>query len=163
MSNPSDLLTTIRIARAELLELLADLTQDQISSSPVQGDWTVKDLLAHIAAWERLAANRLAAARDAAELAYPPLQGQADVDAFNARVYRDHRLEPVETVMAEFEAAHQQLIAEVEMLAANQLPEQLPFDWAGNLTYQVLISANTHWHYYEHISALEQWLAEQPD
>ena len=41
------------------------------------------------------------------------------------------------------------------------LSDPLPFDWAGKLTAQVVISANTHWHYVEHTAAIEKWLDKQ--
>jgi hypothetical protein len=145
----------IQSARKELESVLEGLDEAQMTEVPVQGEWTIKDILVHIAAWERLAADRIKAARSGSALHYPVIQGDQDADAFNARVYTESRTKSLAEVQIEFETAHQALLNQVEALDDAILSEKLPFDWAGNLSYQVLISANTHWHYHEHRAAIE--------
>src|SRR5436190_22784184 len=91
MSIPTraEAITTLEEGRAELLTLLARLS-DEAMTRPATiggGDWSAKDLLGHIAFWEELAsefaadwqAGRLPAIR--AILA----DGQTGIDAANAR------------------------------------------------------------------------------
>ena len=49
----------------------------------------------------------------------------------------------------------------IETLNDDFLASPLPFDWAGKLTAQVVISANTHWHYVEHAETITKWLEKQ--
>ena len=51
-----DFLARIRASRALLNEAISGLTEDQMTRDLVTPDWTVKDILAHIAAWQNEAA-----------------------------------------------------------------------------------------------------------
>jgi len=157
----TELLAAIRESRAELEELVAALSLQEMEDPGVQGEWSVKDMLAHIAAWERLAEDRIRAAQSGSEPNFPPIKDEDAVDAFNAEVYARYNDDPLDAVLTEFHEAHADLMAQIEALDEETLQQKLPFEWAGNLTYQVLISANTHWHYPEHSEALAAWLEAQ--
>jgi hypothetical protein len=51
------LLARLAAERADLLEQLIGRDERTLTESLIFGDWTVKDLLAHIAAWDRMAAS----------------------------------------------------------------------------------------------------------
>ena len=157
----SDLLEVIRTQRATLESLFGGLTDSQMTTPGVEAAWSIKDILAHIAAWERLATDRLHAALTGEPLKFPLIKGDADVDKFNAEVYAKNQGQPLPEVQHEYQAAHAVFMAQIESLEEDFLPKPLPFDWAGKLTAQVVISANTHWHYLEHAEAIEKWLDQQ--
>jgi len=159
----TDLLTTIRTERDSLVSLLEGLTEAQMTEAGVEASWSIKDILAHMAAWERLAYDRIHAAKTGAPLSYPLIKGDADVDAFNAAVYQKNKDLPLQSVTAEFETAHDQFLAQIESLEDDFLSSPLPFDWAGKLTAQVVVSANTHWHYIEHAESIAKWLDKQDE
>lgn len=156
-----ELLETIRKSWTELTEIIAELSDEQMTQPKVQDDWTVKDLMAHIAAWKRLAMDRIHAATTGGPLQFPVIKSDNFVDTFNADVYQKHKDQPLEEVTNEFYTSYDEFITQIEALDDELLPQTLPFDWAGKLTYQILISANTHWHYPEHIEAILKWLDKQ--
>jgi hypothetical protein len=127
----------------------------------VESTWSIKDIMAHIAAWERLAHDRIHAALSGEPLKFPLIKGDEDVDKFNAEVYERHKARSLDEVSAEFHTSHQTFTAQIEKLEEDFLSRPLPFDWAGKLTAQVVISANTHWHFVEHATAIEKWLDKQ--
>lgn len=47
------LMARLASERAGLLEALLGLNESMISERPLHDDWCVKDILAHIAAWDR--------------------------------------------------------------------------------------------------------------
>ena len=55
----SDLLAVIDSERTQLESLLKGLNDAQICKPGVEGPWSIKDILAHTAAWERLAFDRI--------------------------------------------------------------------------------------------------------
>ena len=70
----------------ELLEaLLMELDEEQMLDTRAQDGWSVKDILAHITFWERLALDRLYAARDDRPIQIE-LVGSWDVDGLNAQI-----------------------------------------------------------------------------
>ena len=102
----SDLLDVIRTERAQLEILFEGLTDSQMTKAGVDASWSIKDILAHIAAWERLAYDRIHAALSGEPLKFPLIKGDADVDKFNAGVYEKNKDQPLAKVMAEFHDSH---------------------------------------------------------
>jgi len=156
----STLIDVIRNERARLESLLVGLTETQMIKPGVEVEWSIKDILAHIAAWERLAMDRIYAAQTGTDLKYPLIAGDDFVDQFNAQNYEAHKNQSLSEVRAEFDNAHQEFMAQIEALSEARLSQKLNFDWSGKMTYQVMISANTHWHYPDHAAAIEKWLEE---
>ena len=157
----SDLLDVIRTERARLEALFDGLTDSQMTKVGVYASWSIKDILAHIAAWERLAYDRIHAALSGEPLKFPLIKSDADVDKFNAGTYEKYKDQPLAKVLAEFQESHRDFSAQIETLNNDFLASPLPFDWAGKLTSQVVISANTHWHYIEHAESITKWLEKQ--
>jgi hypothetical protein len=156
-----ELLDAIKESRAKLEDLLSGLSEDQMTQAGAQDNWSIKDLLAHIIAWERLAMDRIHAATTGEALQFPVIKTDDFVDTFNAEAFEANKDRALDDVLADFHATHQAFYAQIETLDENLLPQTLPFDWAGDLTFQVLISANTYWHYPEHAEAIENWLGQQ--
>ena len=155
-----ELLEAINQSWAELNEIIEGLSEEQVlQPGAMDNSWSYKDIMAHITAWEWLAMDRINTAQTGEPLKYPPMKDDDFVNAFNAEIYDKNKEKPLAEVVKEFHKAHADFITQIESLGEDILSKKLPFDWAGNLTYQVLISANTHWHYTEHIEASEKWLA----
>jgi len=157
--NKSALLGAIQKERANFESQLAGLSPSQKETKGVEAEWSIKDIMAHITAWERLAQDRLSAAITDEELMIPVIEGDDFVDVYNAHVYNTHKDMPLGEVENEFQASYLDFLAQIESLDDAFLSGKLPFDWAGDLTAQVLISANSHWHYLEHATSIEKWLS----
>jgi len=156
-----ELLEVINQSWAELNEIIDNLSEEQLLQPEAMDDWSFKDIMAHITAWEWLAMDRIHAAQTGESLKYPEIKSDDFANVFNADTFEKNKDRPLSEVVDDFHKAHAGFLAQIEALDEKILPEKLPFDWAGNLTYQVLISANTHWHFAEHVEASEKWLAEQ--
>jgi hypothetical protein len=157
--NKQALLDVIQGERSKLMTLLAGLSQEQKEIKGVESDWSIKDIMAHISAWERLAQDRIHAALTEEDLKIPVIEGDDFVDVFNAQVYEREKEAPLSEVEAEFVESYDTFLNTIKSLDEAFLYEKLPFDWAGDLTAQVLISANTHWHYTEHGVSIQEWLS----
>lgn len=92
------LLAQLTAERADLLAQLVHLPEETLSSTPVLDDMTVKDLLAHAAAWERWA---LATLRALHQGQIPDMTAVVDADAFNAAIAVDWRDRSLDAVVAE--------------------------------------------------------------
>jgi len=53
MKNKQELLDDLKVARAELLSAIEGLSEQETVCPGVVGEWSVKDTLAHIAAWDK--------------------------------------------------------------------------------------------------------------
>jgi hypothetical protein len=157
--NKQSLLDVIQEERSKLEALLRDLSKQQKEIKGVESDWSIKDIMAHISAWERLAQDRINAALTGDDLKIPVIEGDDFVDVFNAQVYEREKEASIDEVEAEFLDSYETFLNTIKTLEEAFLFEKLPFDWAGDLTAQVLISANTHWHYFEHGVSIKEWLS----
>jgi hypothetical protein len=85
-------------------------------ATPVAGGWSVRDELAHLALWERIAARKIAGEPlpDGEDLIE---REPWDIDAFNDAMTERWRLRSNEDVLAEFAAAHDALLSAVRQAA----------------------------------------------
>ena len=111
--------------------LLQVVSEDDMLMPGVTGDWTFKDVVAHLTAWRKRTVARLAGAQLGGAPLPPewPAELGEDVQPINAWVYRQNRDRPLTEVLAESRQVWQQL---VDVVAA--LPEDVS---AGPRTFCV--------------------------
>ena len=120
----ADFLERVRNARADLNNAISGITEDQMSQDIVAGDWTVKDILGHLASWQTEAA--LGIERAARGEAVDTLISES-VDEWNAARVGERRRLPLVDVIEEFNAAYDRLLA-----ALNASPDvRIPLGPAG--------------------------------
>jgi hypothetical protein len=110
----------------------------------VADGWSVKDLLAHIAAWHAVTIDRLASFCATGTL--PP--APPDIDAFNAETYeacKDLSLHDVKVMSASCRHRFREQVDELT-------EEEAKAD-------ERMIFGNAHGHYEEHIEQLEAYFA----
>src|SRR5512146_1005256 len=97
----SRILARLALARAKAWETLLALTEHMLCEQPMTGDWTTKDILAHLAFWDSTRAEQLALllAGRTAELITP------GSDETNPRVYAERRAWPLSRVVSELQAS----------------------------------------------------------
>src|SRR5690348_2615157 len=97
---PDELMARIRKDRASFAALWAGLTDEQMTRRPgPQSDWSVKDLIAHIAAWEKRMLDNGEQLRKG-----EPLIPRPDIDAVNVDIFTMNKDRPLADVVAQFDA-----------------------------------------------------------
>lgn len=131
----------------ELLVSYSGLTEAQLTQPGALGEWSVKDVLAHVTTWEAEALQHLPTV---ARGARPPrYASQGGIDAFNARTADLKRHLPLETVLAEMLATHARLIDYVRTTTG-----------ISNRTRFVnRLRLDTYAHYRLHAEAIRAWRA----
>ena len=157
----SELLAVIQAERTRLESLFEGFSEAQMTEPGVENAWSIKDIMAHIASWERMAFDRIRAAVSGEPLIYALIKDDTDVDRFNAEVYERNQNQSLMKVRAEFDDSHRAFYAQIEALSDEFLSSPLPFEWAGKTPAKVIISANSHWHYIEHAEPIKKWLDKQ--
>jgi Mycothiol maleylpyruvate isomerase N-terminal domain len=103
-----EFLERVRAGRAQLNAAIGGLTEDQLSHEIVAGEWTAKDVLAHLAAWQgeaRLAAERVARGEPCGPLV------EESIDEWNRRRVEERRRLPLVDVIQEFNDAYDAVMA----------------------------------------------------
>jgi hypothetical protein len=133
----------------------AAIPPGEASAVKVVGEWTVKDIIAHVTAWEqRLLSWLEAAARGEAPTNADPIACGQEVDTWNARVHARNKDRPLAEIRAEAQRTHRDL---VRMLVGIPSDPNNPWWslWPPDLTPWDVIAANTYDHYPEHLLAIE--------
>ena len=155
----ANLVDRIRTTRREFEALLEGLSPRQMTQPGVAGEWSVKDMLAHIAWYEREEAD---------------FYGEIDVEGSplwrlpqeprNQKLFEQARHRPLQEVLADFREAHERLLSVVERLSEEDLatpgrflgtsPEWPP--WRR-------IAVHSCDHDREHIDMIQAWLRSRHD
>ena len=153
MTTLSDALTELGHTRAELLAAISGLDEAALDRTGVVGDWSIKNVLAHIAAWEAWVVESLPARLTTGTTPQDFRQRVEDEDRFNAEeVAEREELTPDEQLM-ELERTRAELLAYLHGLDAAALERRHPWDtWAGTLPEYLLAALRDH--EAEHVEAL---------
>ena len=124
MAVPSraEAVATLQDGQAELDASLARLSDEELVKPATigGGDWSAKDLLGHIAAWEELALVSWGEWKDGrmpdVERPEGPMSGSDQIDAYNARSVEEHRSLSLEEVRRRSAASHAELISAIESM-----------------------------------------------
>jgi len=139
-------LADLAAAHVAFKEAIRGIPEDRLSAQ-MHGEWSVKDLIAHISAWNEhtsLDARRIARGHVPCIAAFR----EADVNEWNAFLMRPRKLFPAAQVMAELDSCYDAL---AEALAAVPQDKFEP----GNMLPNVL--AIVVGHYGEHGRHIREW------
>jgi len=151
------LTTTIEAEHARLQEALADLGNDEMLQAGAHGDWSVKDVLAHLTYWEGQLVRALRQAADGEDQTPMDAAGE-EIDVINARVVAASRAHPLDEVRAAFTRSFAELLAVLATLRDDDLAATGELDARLGQPAQPFITAITYEHYQEHHAALQNWL-----
>jgi len=140
-------------SRQALLQAIQGLSEQELTQSPVEGVWTIKDLVGHIASWDVTCLD--------------PLRGCMDGALFQAEVLSDHlawndvqsarkKDLPWDAVLREAEAVRQEMVAAASRLSDEQLAQRATAPW-GDEGAVVEMLAGLAGHERMHVRAIRQW------
>jgi uncharacterized protein (TIGR03083 family) len=131
---------------------LAGLSEAQMLEAAVVGDWSVKDLLGHIAFWAQEAAKNTELVKDGRQGQITRPGGPEDTDRWNTREQRLRAGRSLAEVRRELAESHRLALA-----ALADLPEEtLGLNLDGG-TFLELYAVDTYDHYREHTDHILAW------
>jgi uncharacterized protein (TIGR03083 family) len=134
----SDILQRVESSWQQLQGVLEGIPDERMSEPGVTGDWSVKDVLAHIAYWEDSLTRKIERRKSGA----PSPDAGLDVDAINAREQAARAGWSLEQARAELDASHARVLA-----ALASVPDIDPDE----------VDDDTWEHYAEHADAIRAW------
>jgi hypothetical protein len=158
------LLQDIRKEHNALSVQLRNVPKTRWQESGVWGDgWTLADLVAHLAEWQRLF---LTWYEEGAKGIIPEMPAPGykwnEIPRLNRAIWEKHRLRRVETVRRDFEAGYRRILQLVEKLSSKQLLEAGHFGWTGRNPLATYLGPNTASHYRFAMKVLKRWLRSAP-
>ncbi len=150
--NPKDLLRALADTRAQTEAALAGLTEDQLIDPGVIGDWSVKDILAHLTAWEAELVTLLVKVKRGQKPTWPT---PTEFDDLNAKWHKETKNRPLDRVLADWRGVRKQTVRQVEGLTEADLNQK--WGWLRNRVAHDLIASNSCRHEAEHLAQIQAW------
>jgi len=142
------LLRKLEQAWADFQASFAGLPAEQLVEPGVMGEWSVKDILAHVSTWEEEALKYLPLILQGGQPPrYADLYG--GIDAFNAVAAEQARGRPLFEVLRQLEATHARLIDYVRNAPEEEITKETRF--------RRRLRLDTYSHYPEHTAAILEW------
>jgi hypothetical protein len=135
------------------------LAEEQLNA-PGPGGWSIKDNLAHLAAWERFMRLHYLDGHPAHEaMAIDPATFERlDEDGVNAVLHERNRDRPAAEILAELKQTHQETLAALDgMSYADLMRQRFPDDPQARPVVAWVIG-NTYEHYREHREIIDRML-----
>jgi uncharacterized protein (TIGR03083 family) len=153
----AEVIDELRAVRQELEELLVAMTPEQMQRTGVAGDWSVRDVLAHLLWYQREELDLILESGTPASALWDVPQ-----DPRNALIREELRDRPLDEVLAELRQVFVGLVAAVERLSDADLitPGRFPGTSAERLPWQD-IGHNSWMHEHEHVAMIRTWLQGQ--
>ncbi|HZS89735.1 MAG TPA: maleylpyruvate isomerase N-terminal domain-containing protein [Chloroflexota bacterium] len=145
------LLQRLDAAWTAFQESYAGIPGAQLMEPGAVGEWSVKDVLAHVTIWEEEALKHLpviiAGGRPPRYVTY------GGIDAFNARMIEQRRGLSLSDVRRQLDDTHRRLIAFIQNAPADQ--------FARETRARRRLRLDTYGHYPGHAAAIREWRERQ--
>lgn len=151
--NRAILLAAVHATRRELLSAAALIPREERATRPVCGEWTLHDILGHVADWERLGTQGL---RHMAAGQQPEVEHVTDLDAWNESHVANRRDQPWEMVWQDLQDTGRAFVDALEGMDEETVNRPFTTPWGARGTpYQwVLVYID---HDRAHASNLQPW------
>jgi uncharacterized protein (TIGR03083 family) len=159
MTTRAEILAALEREHQALEDVLAGLAPEQLTT-PIRDDgWTIKDILAHIAAWESEMVTALFHASRG--LGGTPSLGKAveNMDAWNAQRHAENAGRSLDRILGDWRGVRQALVQRLESWDDRTINQSVR--WRPGRTFAELIEANSYGHEAEHREEIARWRATQ--
>ena len=131
-----------------LLDSYASMTDAEMMQPGVTGEWSVKDLIAHVTSWEEEALKHLPTILEGKR---PPRYSvmYGGIDAFNAQVMAQKQTLSLAEVLRQRDEMHRRLIDFLQ-----HVPEE---EFTSETRFRRRLKLDTYGHYKIHTEAIVKW------
>jgi len=160
----SGLLETMQTRRAGWEALLAQVGEERMLLPGVEGNWSIKDIIAHVTWYEHWLTTWLKAVARDEVLARGEID-ELSLDERNAWIFEHNHARPLEDVRAEARQVFAELVQTASRFADRDLTDLTRFErfiapyWSNKPPLSECIAGDSYEHYQEHISPVTAWLA----
>lgn len=155
------LLDTIQTEYARFESLIAPLSEAQLCATSAEEQWSIKDIMAHVAVWEQICARWL----EEFLRGETPQPSERLDEYSNERIYLENRDRSLAEVRELMRSTHEQFLHQIDLLTQKFSEEDLNpahrFAWTESWPGYSLISAiadNSYEHYQDHTQHIRHLL-----
>jgi hypothetical protein len=167
MSTKEACLAEMRASFDELTAVVDAIPRDRLEESGVVGEWSVRDLLAHLAGYERYVAAAIFADLTGTPATTGDFYGRDDApseadeatdDTTNAWVVARARQQPLNAVLEEFRWAHHRLVEAAAACDEPDFDDPARFPSMRGKTLAAVLPNQCWGHHREHLPQVVDWL-----
>lgn len=154
------IIEAIQVEHRRLEKCLASVSRKEMVKRGVVGIWSVKDVLAHLTAWEQLLLSWYDAGLRGKMPSRPVPVGMSRnaIDALNQDIFEQNQKRPLASVFVEFQSSYQQVLAMVQIVPEEDMFEPGRYSWTGQLILADYIASNTCNHYLWAKTQIQKWM-----
>jgi hypothetical protein len=150
-----ELIDNMEKSRENFLELLEDLDDTAMEELLTQDQWSIKDILAHLARWEAELVKLLWQLRQGQRPTTVHFMGET-VDEKNSRWKEEDRSRSLERILADFHGVRNQTIRRLEAFTDHELSDANRYPWLNGKALWEWVAADSYEHETEHIPMLQE-------
>ncbi|HEV8193459.1 MAG TPA: ClbS/DfsB family four-helix bundle protein [Ktedonobacterales bacterium] len=160
-TSKAQLLDDLRDEQARWEALLQDIGEEHMTQPGVAGEWSIKDIVAHLTGWRRRSVGRFQAAlrhEPAPPPAWPP-HLQTD-DEINGWIYAANRDLPLADVLRDSREVFEQLMETLDAFPEADLLDPTRFRWIESEEFPLTGAAFFAHFHEEHEPDMQTWLEQ---
>ena len=154
-ASKKELLKSIKAERKNLEKSLKGISDNDMLKSTVPGEWSVHDILAHIAYWESYFIERYEAGLRGEKQVMPDWSKPGVIDEINREVYMRNHDRWLKEVKKEFKESYKRILKVVKSIPEADMFTPAKYEWTRKNTIAGYIIGNTSEHYAEHIAIID--------
>ena len=146
-------------------ELLASLSEEQITTPHFDLEWSIKDVMAHLWAWQQISIARMEGGVHDREPEFPEWivsigeDWEEDADRVNVLTFKNNHGKPWPEVYQNWREGFLQFLELGEKISERTVLDGDQYPWLNGYSLASILIASYD-HHQEHIEKLRDWLLE---
>lgn len=147
----------------QLFALIEPLSPPERIKPGVNGEWSIKDVLAHLTAWHQMYFIWYKEGMKGIKPEMPaPGYSWKTTPQLNEKMFHEHRDQSYETVVADLNSSHERIMEIIEGHSEEELFTKKMYKWTGSTSLgSYTISASSS-HYQWAIDLIKKWVKTLP-
>lgn len=147
-------------------ELLASLSEEQVTAPNFDLGWSIKDVMAHLWGWQQISIGRMEGGLQDREPQFPAWVNELgkvweeDANQTNARIYEINHEKPWSEIHQNWRIGFLQFLESGNQLTEKNLLDGDKYPWLGGYSLAFILVASYE-HHQEHLEKLINWLEKK--
>lgn len=158
-TNKSDLQAASKKEFSNLLNLVKTIPTKNLTNPGVCGNWSTKDILAHLHAWHKLMLTWYQVGMAGKQTQIPaPGYTWKTTPQLNEKIYQNHKSWSFAKVLSGLKKSHQQISLIIQKHSDQELFTKKKYPWTGSTSLASYLISNTSSHYNWASKLIKKWL-----
>lgn len=160
--NKIQLLDAMQTGHHRFNIFLSEIPADQMLLPHVVGEWSIKDILAHIVVHEQRMIEWVTNKLEGKPITDPQPYSmpEHELTVLNEQIFQQNRYRALEEILSDLDTTYFQALALVEAVSEAGLFDRSYVRLRDGEALWEAVAANTYWHYEEHERDIRTWLSK---